>query len=186
MNTGRRDFHMEDSVNERRLMQSRMIIRVGIIGFIILLALIYTIGLATVKSGLSMRQANALDYLNRMKSHIEQTPVILERMLAFDCGTDAEAAVESLDGVIESLGENPTLDQLEAAWDSVDDAYTGITAGCVGHLGEEGFISLTTEYEGFRNRFSVEGQHYSEAAAEYNAALETFPATIFKTGFEPL
>ena len=167
-------------------MQSRMITWVGIIGLIVLLVLIYVIGFAVVKTDLGKKRASAIDYLNRMKTHIESTPGILSRMLTFGCGPDAEATVESLEGVIYSLGENPTIDQLEAAWNTVDNAYTEVTAGCIGHLNEESFVSLATEFEGIRNRFRAEGQHYSQAAEEYNASLETFPATLFSTGFEPM
>ncbi len=169
-----------------RMEQSRRITRLGCVGLILVLVLIFLISMVAVRNELSGKRGMALDKLTALKAQIQKAPGILNRMLAFGCGEEAEEAVRELDTMVSSLSEGATFEQLSRTWEDTEDVWAIVTAGCAEDLNDAAFIDLTTEMEGVRNRYAVEKGHYSEAVETYKAALRVFPGSWFGRDFEPL
>jgi tetratricopeptide (TPR) repeat protein len=166
--------------------QSSRIRSIGCFGIVLVIILLVLIGLVAVRSDISKKRADALTVLGRMREQVDKAPDILNRMLVYDCGSDAEFAVSEVESVLAGFPENPTLPELNEAWDKIENARTLIGRGCRGYVSDPAFVDLNTEMEGAKNRYSVEKGNYIQAAEIYNEALDSFPGYLLAAGFRKL
>ena len=171
---------------QEKMEQAKRISNVGCFAIVLALIIVVLIGAAVIRADLSTKRGNALTVLSRIREQVDKAPGVLNRMLAYDCGSDAEKSVSSAEGVIEGLADDANINEVESAWQAVEDAWAEINRGCRSSLDDPAFVDLTTEMEGLRNRISVEKGNYTEVAEVYNSALKSFPANLVSGGFEKM
>jgi LemA protein len=171
-----------------KYMQSSRITRIGCFGLVLVLVLLILIGAVGVRAEINKKRSVVIGAYNRMVEQAEKAPGVLNRMLSFNCGDDAEVSVSEAENSVARLSEldAPSISVLEETWDEIETAWVEVNRGCSMSLSEDAFRDLTIEMEGLRNRFSVEKGNFEEAAEIYNSALRTFPANIFAYGSSEL
>ena len=174
---------MESSRQEQKMRQSSMITRVGCFGAVLVIVLLVLIGFLAARADLARKRLDALGDLARVREQIEKSPDILNRMLALGCAEPARAQVAEIKSGVESLGTATIID-LDAIWVKVESAYLTISTDCGGtdapRLGD-----VRIEFEGVRNRRSVERAKYVEAAQVFNDALAQFPNNLLPESMRP-
>jgi len=165
-----------------KMEQSNRIASIGCFAMVLILILLILIGATFVRSDISKKRSAAMGSLGRMQQQVEKAPGIFQRMLAMDCGEEAEDAVEELSDRIDSMQTALNDDELDPIWDNVESVWAELSAECSGR----GMSELGIEMEGIRNRYAVEKGKYREDADAYNASLRTFFGTLFGWGYEPL
>lgn len=167
-----------------KYMQSSRITRIGCFGLVLVLGLLILIGAVGVRAEINKKRSVAIGAYNRMVEQAEKAPGVLNRMLSFNCGDDAEVSVSDAGNSVARLSDldAPSISVLGEIWDEIELAWVEVSRGCSGSLSENAFRDLTIEMEGLRNRLSVEMGNFEEAAEMYNSALKTFPANIFAYG----
>lgn len=171
---------------QEKMEQAKRISNVGCFAIVLTLIIVVLIASAVIRADLSTKRGNALTVLSRIREQVDKAPGVLDRMLAYDCGSDAEDAVSSAEGVSEGLTDDANISEVESAWQAVEDAWAEINRGCRSSLDDPAFVDLTTEMEGLRNRISVEKGNYTDVAEVYNSALTSFPANLVSGGFEKM
>lgn len=169
-----------------KMYQSQAITRIGCIGLVFVVILLALIGGAAIRADLGGKRASAMTALARMHEQIEKAPGVLQRMVAFGCGSDAEEAVRQAAERVGGLDVEAPVKEQDEVWEEVEAAWVAVTRGYAAHLAEPALVDLTTEMEGIRNRRSVERGNYKEAAEVYNEALGGAMAGLFAWGMEPL
>jgi len=170
----------EDSA---KMEQSSRITRIGCFGAVLLLILLILIGLVSVRADIQTKRAAAVSILARMTEQVNKAPDILNRMLAWDCAIEAGESVDQLESFVTALPDEPTVEQLEIAWDAIENSRSLISRGCTSSMSELAFVDLTTELEGAKNRYAVEKGNFANAAEIYNLALDSFPGFLVASGF---
>jgi hypothetical protein len=179
---------MAESSIGTKLMQSSKITRIGCFGLILVLILLCLIGTLAARHEINRKRSVAIAAYERMAEQVEKAPGVLNRMLAYDCGTDAEDAVREVEVLVQNLpgSDNPSIGTLIETWDSIEGAWSIVNRGCARNISEPAFRDLTVEMEGLRNRLSVEKGSFEEAAQVYDFSLISFPANIVATDFKKL
>jgi len=171
---------------QEKMEQAKRISNVGCFAIALILIIVVLLASVIIRADLSTKRGNALTVLSRIREQVEKAPGVLDRMLAYDCGPDAEDLVGAAKSAIENLPDNAPLNDVEVAWSSVEDAWKAIERGCMSSRKDSAFLDLKTELEGLRNRISVEKGNYTDVAEVYNSALESFPANLVSGGFEKM
>lgn len=171
-----------------KLMQSSRITQIGCFGLVLVVILLILIGSIAARNDINRKRSEAVTVYERMLEQAEKAPGVLNRMLAFDCGEEAEDAVLEVDEGVAGLSalENPSPFKLEETWDLIEDAWAIVNRGCARNLSSPAFRDLTTEMEGLRNRYSVEAGNFEHASMMYDAVLNSFPGNIIATDFKNL
>lgn len=177
---------MAATSQDTRMQQSQTIARVGCFGAVIVLAILIAIGALIVRTDLGQKKAEAEKRLALINEQIIKAPGILDQMLVFKCGPDAEASVKATETLVDKLGPQPTISQLKAAWDRIQLAWDDVKGGCIDSVNQQAFIDLSSEMEGVRNRKAVEIGNYVKAADEYNQALGGVASKLFASDMKPL
>jgi len=177
---------MAVDTNQEKLEQARRISNVGCIGVVIMLILLVLIGVVLVRADLTKKRNVAIEARGIIFENVVKAPGVMDRMLGYGCGTDAESAVEEFTEFIEGFDSETSITELEVAWNGMEDAWAKINRGCTEDLSDPAFTDMTTEMEGIRNRISVEKGNYLSGVDIYNSALKSFPASLVASGFEAL
>jgi hypothetical protein len=172
-----------DNQNEK-MRQSSVITRIGCFGAILVIALLLIAGSMALRSSLVAKKANALGSLALIREQIEKAPSILANADVMGCGITQED-IDGLRQDIENLGKASITD-LDKEWWKIDKLWSGVEIRCGSMEGNVALRDVKIQFEGIRNRRSIERGKYKEAAAIYNEALMEFPANLGITGLKPL
>jgi len=169
-------------------MQSSRITRVGCFGLALVAALLILIGAVAARHDINMKRATAVAAYQRLADQAEKAPGILNRMLAFDCGTEAESAVSAVGDSVANLSalSEPSISTLKETWGEIEDVWGDVNRGCVSSLQTSAYRDLSVEMEGIRNRYSVEMGNFEQAAQVYDLALDSFPGNIVAKDFKKI
>jgi hypothetical protein len=168
-----------------KLRQSSMITRIGCIGFVLVVILLVLIGTLATRASLISKRAAALEKLAMIAEQIDKVPGVLDRMVSLGCSKNPDSIINGLKEKITS-GDKESLDNLDKNWAMAEAAWNQLSSDCFAQGMGSAFSDLGIEFEGIRNRRSIERGNYKGAAEAYNAALTQFPANLGITGLKPL
>jgi hypothetical protein len=162
-----------------------MITRIGCIGFVLVVILLVLVGILATRASLVAKRAAAIEKLAMITEQIDKVPGVFDRTYALGCSNTSAAAIDEIKKNIGKI-DKESLVALDMTWIKIEAVWGLMANECLREGNSQAFVDSRIEFEGIRNRRSIERGKYKSAAEIYNEALKQFPANLGITGLKPL